>query len=664
MLDDLLVFLGFIFLGFSLIIDLFVYFTETNKRKKLFYYFFSFLWIVYLINKYLFFHGSFLKIIYYSIVDFSISFFLLFSFIKYIKKLNKKYFLYPIFIFIFNGLSFLLLDLLKYDTFINISIFFNSIALLGLNLFLINDKKYRETLFFLTITIILHNYFLFTIHKNMINVTNIITSILFATLFLKDLKRTIEEYKKTNILLTQRIKIIEVFLKLVTVTKEFHSTNLTSFNKAFIPILRRILTIIITELKWQGGAIYLNSKKEDKKIFVLKITEGGYIPLDFDDVYINSLPRNQLKSMAENKYFSSDDIFIKTIEEAGEILYISSPIKHFLHKHMDISSYIKNIMIIPLYNNNQMFGFIVLENNKNDIIKIDDYVHLASLISLIIDNFISSINLSKEYARSEAIKREMDIARQIQLRALPDINKIPKSDELEFVGISIPAQEIGGDYYDIIKLEDEKIAFMIGDISGKGLVAGILMLILRTLIHAIIYKTYKPKEFVINLNNLISQYLDLGKFITFLYLLWDPKEKKFYYTDCGHEKILIYRHKSNRIDIVKERGIAFGILPVNELYAQKVKETTIELNEGDIMLLYTDGVTEAKGLNPETNKEEFFGLENLQDVFFRKIKECNNNPDINKLKNYIIEEIKNFSKGFPQHDDITLVIIKRKVNDG
>jgi serine phosphatase RsbU (regulator of sigma subunit) len=208
-----------------------------------------------------------------------------------------------------------------------------------------------------------------------------------------------------------------------------------------------------------------------------------------------------------------------------------------------------------------------------------------------------------------------------------------------------PAKEVGGDYYDWIPI-DEALLICIGDVSGKGVPAGLVMASARSALRSLADKVRSTKDIIVSLNRLLADDLEREMFISLLLMRYEPGSGRLTYTGAGHEHILIWRARERRIETRKTGGMVLGLSPALEEFA---KEETIDLAIGDAVILYTDGVTEAvNGAN------EQYQLERLQASAARHGKE-----NAREMLQAILRDVLAWKGRVSQRDDITLLTIKR-----
>jgi len=248
----------------------------------------------------------------------------------------------------------------------------------------------------------------------------------------------------------------------------------------------------------------------------------------------------------------------------------------------------------------------------------------------------------------ERKKFELEAARQLQLSFLPE--SMPTLNEFQIGAFSLPALEVGGDYYDFIPISDGKWGLVIADVSGKGFPAALFMALSRTCVRANAMGESTASKAMLNANKIISQDSSSGMFVTLFYSVLDLKAKKLHYVNAGHNPPIVFKDNGGDIKLLGAKGIALGVMENIAL-----EEIDLDLAPNDIVVFYTDGVTEA--IN---KKEEQFGESRLAKVITQN-KHLSAKDLVDKIKSEIME----FTSGEPQFDDLTLFALKVKsMTDG
>lgn len=253
----------------------------------------------------------------------------------------------------------------------------------------------------------------------------------------------------------------------------------------------------------------------------------------------------------------------------------------------------------------------------------------------------------EELAQDERIKQELQIARKVQQSFLPF--EKPDLTGLDLTAVCIPAYETGGDYYDFIRIDEKRIAVIIGDVSGKGIQAAFYMTFIKGVLHALC-RDYKSTVTVLNkANELFYENRRKGTFISLVFGVIDLEDGLFVFSRAGHNPLLHYKNTENKIDIIQPNGLALGMAK-GETFARNITEQSIQLEKDDLLVLFTDGIVEA--VNPSN---DFYNDHRLHhQIHFHQDKTSE------EIVNLIIKDVFDFSDGAEQHDDMTLLVIKKE----
>jgi sigma-B regulation protein RsbU (phosphoserine phosphatase) len=251
--------------------------------------------------------------------------------------------------------------------------------------------------------------------------------------------------------------------------------------------------------------------------------------------------------------------------------------------------------------------------------------------------------LEHEMARKDA---ELEIAADIQRSFLPET--IPQIRGFDIAATSLPAKEVGGDFFDVVPLEviplsEKRMGILIADVSGKGVPAALFMALSRVIVRVSSTWFKIPREIISHANVIISADSKTGMFVTLFYGVLDEKENKLTYVNAGHNPPIIIRGSGGDVEELESTGVAIGIMDDAE-YSQE----EVGLSPGDVVLLYTDGVTEA--IN---DKEEMFEVDRLVNT----IKDSSAGTAAEIMES-VIKAVFTFSGKTPQYDDITLMVVK------
>jgi len=252
--------------------------------------------------------------------------------------------------------------------------------------------------------------------------------------------------------------------------------------------------------------------------------------------------------------------------------------------------------------------------------------------------------LQRIYER-ERFQKELEIARNVQLQFLP--RETPKISDLEIASLCVPAREVGGDYYDFIEMDAEKLGVVIGDVSGKGVSAAFYMTMTKGFLKSQAREMISPRDVLINMNALFYENVERGVFISMIYGVFDLKSRTLTFARAGHNPMIFRRSGKGQAEELSPPGIALG-LEAGDVFAKTIEERTIGISGKDVFLFYTDGLNESMNLF-----QEEYGEERL-----RTLVEGYNQYSAENILNKIQEDIQNFTADAPQHDDMTAVVVK------
>ncbi len=299
-------------------------------------------------------------------------------------------------------------------------------------------------------------------------------------------------------------------------------------------------------------------------------------------------------------------------------------------------------LIVPMQLQGKTKGAVLLGkriNNKN--FSGQDVEFISSVGSLAIVA-LENIHLFKETLAKQKMEEELELARGIQRNLLPD--SVPQLLRFDIAANSLTSQQVGGDYYDLIKLDDESFCVAIGDVSGKGVPAALLMANLQAFLKTTVKRGMNLSEATELINDLISENTSDGKFITFFWGVLNESDLTFYYVNAGHNPPLLIRN--GKITKLTKGGLILGVMKTAFPYESE----TVQLEKDDVIVMFTDGITEAKNI-----KDEEFSDESLEKLVVSCADES-----AGIILDTVKKEVQAFAAGITQSDDITLVVIKVK----
>jgi len=263
-------------------------------------------------------------------------------------------------------------------------------------------------------------------------------------------------------------------------------------------------------------------------------------------------------------------------------------------------------------------------------------------------------DLLRQAAEKKRLEEELRIAHQIQMSLLPQ-GSLTMSG-LSVTALCVPAREVGGDYYDFFPIDDHRLGVLIADVSGKGTSAALYMAELKGLMLSLSQIHTSPRELLIAANRIISQHLDARSFITTTYAVIDLRARTMTYARAGHTPLIYVpgcgaapAADGSRMQILAPDGLVLGLkIDDGELFERLLQEETIPLNDGDLYLFFTDGISEAMN-----TQDDCFGEARLGHLVER-----HSQLPSDELRERVLREISAFVGDAPQHDDMTMILLK------
>ena len=543
------------------------------------------------------------------------------------KRPSEKYFNFMLLSIAIASISATLAYIYEELQFIEKTFYYVSIVLIVLNSFRVSWIAFltkRQKIFLLFLSSIMSG--LFALNFTLFSDTNIIEQIIFNF------------STGVHVFFTLVMLYGILYFGIVFITTLFHLPTAGAFDQKSEEItslidISKLMTQVL-DFKELGDNITLATNKVCNSDSSWLVTEEN--------------STHELVSVSNIGYVEADSITGNILSEIetplNQVLTLNKKIIKVKIKN-DIRTYIfQSLVIVPLKvhkkNNGYLFAakrqkYYFDEDEKRALGAFADYAAVA----------LENAKLIKESITKERLESELDAARDIQSRILPD--ETPKYDTLDVVSLFVPAFEVGGDYFDFFKLGDNKLGFVIADVSGKGISASYIMAEVKGIFESLSRVIEEPKELLVKANDILKNSLDKKTFVTALYGVINVKNGKVNFARAGHMPLLVC--SDGIVKSLIPRGIGLG-LDSDEIFNANIDKMEFELNNNDILILYTDGVTESQNAN-----DEDFG----EDRFKKLIAEnCGN--ELNELSKKIFKKVSLFSMDKEQHDDITLVLFKWK----
>ena len=477
---------------------------------------------------------------------------------------------------------------------------------------------------------------------------------MWPTLLLGLLVASAAGWIATSYLQAQRIRRLERSHEEIQVEETLVFDFLHGLGEAFRESIRpQELHRLIVEgatriLDAQGGALYVSDRTGAKltPAFISK----GCPPLV--DIPPNILQQAAATPTGLERFLRLHTVapgegLIGRVWQTGQSVYLSEfSDAPELAKLRSSAFGTRSVMAAALRYGNQDLGVLALANGPMGVpFSQGDFVVFKSLAEQSAFALYNAIIYSMANEKKR-LDHDLEIARDIQRILLP--SEAPAIDGFQISGINVPARLVSGDYFDYIRVDDERLGVAIADVSGKGVPASLIMAICRSVLRAEAARNPSPADVLRKVNRQLYPDIKEDMFISMAYLILDHHRDSITLARAGHDAPLLYKQQSQTVTPVKSPGMVVGIDSGN-VFDRLTVDFAISLERDDCLVLYTDGVTET--LNAE---EDEFGLDRvIQAVRARA------NDGAQAIVKKIIQDVRDFTGSLPQNDDITLIAIRK-----
>ncbi len=425
----------------------------------------------------------------------------------------------------------------------------------------------------------------------------------------------------------QSQKLIEENRRLKLAVEELSILNDIATAITSTQSLEQIVDLIVQKcvkhLKVEQGVVTLLDEKDQNNPFHTMVRK--------QDSMADVLPYRLDTQLAGWMLKHKQPLLINNFKEDERFKWLAG-------KELPLSS----LLSVPMLLKGKMLGLVTVFNKQGNADFTTGDQRLLAIISAQSAQVIENARLYQEEQDYLRLQDEMRLANEIQTNLLPKLP--PQIKGYEIAGKSIPAKDVGGDYFDFIQLEEDQTFFCLGDVSGKGMPAALLMSNLQATLRGQTHPEVACKDCVERSNTLMFKSTDPKKFATLFYGCINSKNHTLTYCNAGHDNPFLISKNSETVRL-KKGGIVLGFVP-----SFFFEEETIEIKPGDILVIYSDGITEAMN-----EAEEEFGEPRLSEILI-ECKEMSANEIVEK----ILENVDKHVGDVPQMDDKTLVVLKRQ----
>lgn len=397
-------------------------------------------------------------------------------------------------------------------------------------------------------------------------------------------------------------------------------------------------------------AFSISAKRDSKEIMhtiinrsicIIGARQGNITLVDETTNESGKLVVRSTCSTEEHAALSPGKKILTWIREHQEPLFINDLQEHPSFYNSEWNESIDSVLAVPLLVRSRLFGVLTIYNKKDENGFTDEDHRLLSIIASQTAQVIENAQLQEKQKNLQEIRKDINVAAKIQKQLLP--NKSPDIVAYDVSGKTYPAQTIGGDFYDFIQLGDHKWVITLGDVSGKGLPASLLMSNIQAHLRGKIPCTFSPGKLLQSANDHLFEHSEINKFATLFIGVLDTHTNTISYSNGGHEFPFLIKSENNF------RRLKTGGIPIGMIKNQEYKEETLKLDPGDKLVAYTDGVTDSRD-----NKNKWFGEEQLQ-----KVISDNQHKQGKDLLECIFKASADHSGSGHQFDDRSAIVVDR-----
>jgi phosphoserine phosphatase RsbU/P len=400
--------------------------------------------------------------------------------------------------------------------------------------------------------------------------------------------------------------------------------------------LNRVMDLVFDAVPIERGFLFLYEGK-------IRRTPKYHQRHNSGEALTCKVGRSNTKNLTIEEVPISRSISDKVLNERTSILTSDAMQDPRFQEMQSLATKMRSIMAVPLAINDEVLGMIYVDNPYTNRFSQDNLLVITAIASVAAIK-IENARLLEERIEKKRMEEELKVASEIQLRLQPVAP--PRVNGYELIGISFPCREIGGDYYDFIPRKKGRLLLALGDVSGKGIGAALLMSSLHAAFHAQVQNDFGPAEIVEQINNYIVASSPENKFLTLFCAELDPPTGRLTYCNAGHNAPILISH-NGEASFLETGGLPLGIT-TDIGYDQ----SDLILQLGDVLTIYSDGITESVNQN-----DEEFGEKRLIEVIQRF-----HHRTASQIRDRIDEAVTQFAGNTPVADDTTIMIVKRSIS--
>ncbi len=412
-------------------------------------------------------------------------------------------------------------------------------------------------------------------------------------------------------------------------------------------MLQRVLFYALRTTRAGAGVIYLMEPGETT--LRARTVSGIFPPLagTLDPGFTKAVSKSQhLEHMIRNQHVRKGEGLIGEVADFGKAILIEdAALDSRIPRYEEEFLHIHSIVLVPMRFLQKVLGVVAVTNrvDRRPFSETD-----MSLLQALADQASVSVHyagMRESLDEKKQIDYDLNVARQIQTALLP--KSIPHIEGVEMGAFAHPAREIGGDYYDFIRVDEDHLGIAIADVSGKGIVGAIMMSICRSTFRAQAPGCTNPADVLIAVDRVMADDIAEDMFVSMLYMVLNIRTRELTVARAGHERPALSQAGKRGFTIVDSPGIAMGIADMDAFEAS-IKPVTVPLQAHDVVVAYTDGVTEAMNVRGEE-----WGIDNFLEAVSIAAPE-----GANSVLNNVQQRLLRFVGDMGQYDDMTLLALR------
>ena len=416
------------------------------------------------------------------------------------------------------------------------------------------------------------------------------------------------------------LSVAEKLRLLLEITKKIsRSLNLEE-------VLAQVMDTLASLLPYDAAGIYIIRRDPH-------VSEGGTSSLIF---HAEAVRGYDMEEMLELRLKLGEGL-IGWVAQTGDAVVVPDVSKD--KRYVNARKETRSEVVAPIVSNDEVIGVFDLESDELNAYTEDDKQVLMLLASQVAIS-VEKAMLHEQLVEKKRLEAQLEVARQVQLALLPERDPVVEGFDISAYNFS--TEEVSGDYYDFVKPYDDHLGLVIADVSGKGVPASLLMAFLRASLRAAIHIGYAPNVAMAKVNYLLWESIEPHQFVTAFYGMLDATNRTLAFVNAGHNPLLVLNPDGN------SRFVERGGLPIGLFKDTRYYEYYLPIDSGQVLVLYTDGATEATSIEGEE-----YGRERLV-----KAVQASRERRARDMIDYIYNDIYEWTGGRGASDDVTFVIIK------